>query len=129
MVNKYSDIDVVRLFLNWLVSTLAIVVATYLVPAVQVSGFTAAFVTALVLGIINALLRPVLILLTLPINIMSLGLFTFVINAFLVMITSAVVPGFDVPGFGWAILFSFVLTLVNAGMLLLRLEARIIRVN
>lgn len=119
-LKKYSDIDVVRLFLNWLVSTLAIVIATYLVPAVHVSGFASAFVAALVLGVVNAFLRPVLIFLTLPINIISLGLFTFVINAFLVMLTSAAVPGFNVPSFGWALLFSFVLALVNAGMLLLR---------
>lgn len=118
--NKYSGIDVVRLFLNWMVSTLAIIIATYLVPAVHVTGFLAAFVAALVLGVVNAFLRPVLIFLTLPINIISLGLFTFVINALMVMLTSAVVPGFDVPSFGWALLFSFVLVIVNTGMLLLR---------
>lgn len=120
ITNKYSDIDVIRLFLNWMVSTLAIVIATYLVPAVHVSDFLAAFVAALVLGVVNAFLRPFLIFLTLPINIISLGLFTFVINAFLVMLTSTVVPGFDVPNFGWALLFSLVLALVNAGMFLLR---------
>jgi putative membrane protein len=117
--NKYSDIDVMQMLLNWLVSTLAIIVATYLVPVVQVSGFWAAFVAALVLGVANAFLRPILIVLTLPINIMTLGLFTFVINAFLVMLTGAVVPGFDIPGFGWALLFSLVLALVNAGIHLL----------
>jgi putative membrane protein len=128
-MNKYSNIGLIQLFLNWLVATLAIVIATYLVPAVHVSGFSAAFVAALVLGIVNAFFRPILILFTLPINIISLGLFTFVINAFLVMLTSAIVPGFDVPGFGWALLFSFVLTLVNVGMLLLRRESKIVRIN
>ena len=126
MDKKYSDVGVIQLFLNWMVSTLAIVIATYLVPAVHVSGFYAAFVAALVLGIVNAFLRPALIFLTLPINIISLGLFTFVINAFLVLLTSAVVPGFNVPNFGWALLFSFVLALVNAGMLLLRRKPRIV---
>lgn len=117
---NHNDTDFLRLLINWLTSTLAIIVATYLVPSVQVSGFMAALVTALVLGVINALLKPVLIFLTLPINILTLGLFTLVINALLIMLTSLIVPGFTVPGFGLAILFSLVLAIVNIGMLLLR---------
>lgn len=108
--------NVTELMVNWLVATLAIVITAYLVPAVQVSGLFAALVTALVLGIINAFLRPLLLVLTLPINILTLGLFTLVINAALIMLTSALVQGFLVPGFWWALLFSVVLMVVNMGL-------------
>jgi putative membrane protein len=110
---------IVKLAMNWLVATLAIVITAYLVPGVVVSGFFAALVTALVLGIINAFLRPLLLVLTLPINVLTLGLFTLVINAALIMLTSALVQGFYVPGFWWALLFSVVLMLVNTGLHLL----------
>ena len=99
--------------LIWLVSSLAVGIAAYLLPGVSLTGFFAALVTALILGLINAFIKPVLIILTLPLNILTLGLLTFVINAFLVLLTSALVPGFHVAGFGWALLFSLVLALIN----------------
>ncbi len=99
--------------LHWLVSTIAILVTAYILPGIEVAGFGAAFVTALVLGLVNAILRPVLFILTLPINIVSLGLFTLVINAFLILLTDKIVPGFSVSSFWWAVLFSIVLFLVN----------------
>ena len=101
------------LLFTWLIRALAIVITAYLLPGVRLSGFFAALVTALVLGLINTFIKPLLILLTLPINILSLGLFTFIINALLILLTSAIVPGFVVTGFGWALLFSLVLSLVN----------------
>ncbi|CAH2032696.1 phage holin family protein [Trichlorobacter ammonificans] len=101
---------------NWLISGLAIVIAAYLLPGIRLSGFFAALVTALVLGLINAVIKPVLLLLTLPINLLTLGLFTLVINALLVLLTSKIVPGFQVDGFWWALAFSVVLTLVNFGL-------------
>lgn len=107
---------ITQLLVNWLAATLAIVITAYLLPAVEVAGFFAALVTALVLGVVNAFLRPLLIILTLPINILTLGLFTLVINATLIMLTSALVPGFYVPGFWWALLFSLVLMVVNMGL-------------
>jgi len=121
--------NLVQLILNWLVATLAIVIATYLVPAVEVAGFFAALVAALVLGVVNAFLRPLLILLTLPLNILTVGLFTFVINALLVMLTSLVVPGFTVPNFWWALLFSLVLMLVNVGIHMLSRDEHMVRVQ
>jgi putative membrane protein len=78
-----------------------------------VSGFLAGLLAAAVLGVLNVLLRPVLILLTLPINILTLGLFTFLINAFLLKMTSGVIPGFDVTGFWSAVLGALVISLVN----------------
>lgn len=99
--------------IHLLVSALAIIVTAYLLPGVQVSGFLSAIVTALALGLVNIFVRPLLVVLTLPINILSLGLFTLVINALLIMLVSAIVPGFKVNGFLWALAFSVVLTVVN----------------
>jgi putative membrane protein len=99
--------------LQWLVSGLAIIITAYILPGVKVEGFFAALVTALILGLINAFIRPVLILLTLPLNILTLGLFTLVINALLIMLAAAIVPGFSVQGFWWALLFGLVLAIVN----------------
>lgn len=106
----------IKLLMNWLVASLAIGITAYLLPGVIVTGFFAALVTALVLGIINATLRPFILMLTLPLNILTLGLFTFVINAALVLLVGKIVPGFAVAGFWWAVLFSLVLMIVNAGM-------------
>lgn len=102
------------ILINWVISALVIFSAAYIIPGVDVDTFTTAFVAALVLGIINAVIKPILLLLTLPINIVTLGLFTLVINAFLIMLTSYIVPGFHVHGFWWAFLFSIILSLVNA---------------
>jgi putative membrane protein len=99
--------------LQWLVSGLAIIITAYLLPGVKVTGFFAALVTALILGLINAFIRPLLILLTLPLNILTLGLFTLVINALLILLAAAIVPGFYVQGFWWALLFGLVLAVIS----------------
>ena len=99
--------------IQWVVSGLAIIVTAYLLPGVAVEGFLAALVTALVLGLINAIIRPILVLLTLPLNLLTLGLFTLVINALLIMLAAAVVSGFAVHDFWWALLFGVVLAVVN----------------
>jgi len=101
------------ILVRWLVYSLAIFIAAYLLPGVTVTGFAATLVTALVLGLINTLLRPVLIILTLPLNILSLGLLTLVINALLIMLADAIVPGFAVASFWWALLFGVVLALIR----------------
>jgi putative membrane protein len=102
-----------KTLLHLIISGIAVVIAAYLLPGVELQNFIAAIVVAVVIGVLNALLRPVLIILTLPINILTLGLFTFVINALIVLVTSAVVPGFAVDNFWWALLFSLVLAIVN----------------
>lgn len=89
------------ILIRWLFTTLALLLTSYLVEGIQVKGFFSALLAAAFLGILNAIIRPVLILLTLPINILTLGLFTFVINALLLMMVSGVVSGFNVTGF-WA---------------------------
>ncbi len=101
------------ILVNWLVTTLAVLIAAYLLPGVSVKNFFAALLTALVLGLINAILRPILVILTLPLTVVTLGLFIFVINALLVLLTSAMVPGFEVHSFWWALLFSLLFSIVS----------------
>jgi len=100
------------LLLHWLVSAVAIGMAAYLVPGATVT-VTGALILAVVLAALNLLLRPILFVLTLPITILTLGLFSLVINAVLVMLASWVVPGFSVAGFWWAMLYAIVLALIN----------------
>ncbi len=106
--------SMVRVLIHWVVSALAILVAAYILPGVHVESFVTALVLAIVLGIINAILKPILVILTLPITIMTLGLFTLIINALLVLLTTKIVPGFTVDSFWWALGFSIVLSLVSS---------------
>ena len=101
------------LLLRWLILTVAIIIASYLLEGIHVSGFFSAFFAAAILGILNALFRPILILLTLPINILSLGLFTFVINALMLMMVSGIIPGFEVHGFWTAVLGSLIISIIS----------------
>ena len=102
-----------KTLIHFVVSTIAILITAYILPGVHVSGLLAAFVLAVVLGAINLILRPILIFLTLPITILSLGLFVLVINGLLVMLASYIVPGFTVDGFWYAFLFGIVLAIIN----------------
>lgn len=101
------------LFARWLILTLAIILASYLIDGIYVSGFFSALFAAAILGFLNAFFRPILIILTLPLNILTLGLFTFVINAFLLKLASGVIPGFVVAGFWPAVFGSLVISLTN----------------
>ena len=103
-----------KILINWLISALAVFCAAYLLPGVHVPDFQTAFVVALVLGIMNAIIKPVLILLTLPITLLTLGLFTLVINAVMILLAARLVPGFQVDSFLWALIFSIVLSLINS---------------
>ena len=98
---------------HWLVYALAILLTAYLLPGVKIAGFGTAIVVALLLGLFNAVFRPLLILFTLPLTILTLGLFIFVINTLLIQLTSAIVSGFKVESFGWALLFSIILSVVH----------------
>jgi putative membrane protein len=102
-----------NIFVNWLIMTVAVIVSAYLLPGVTlVGGFWTALLVALVLGLLNVFIKPLLAILTLPINILTLGLFTLVINAVIIMLVSAIVPGFKVDGFWYAFLFSIVLAII-----------------
>ncbi len=98
---------------NWLLSAIAIFLVANYLPGFSVSSFATALLVALVLGIFNAIVKPVLVILTLPINILTLGLFTFVINAFLILVVARLVPGFGVAGFGPALIAALLLWLIS----------------
>lgn len=111
-----------QFLIRWLVATVAILITAYILPGVIVGGFFVAMLVAAVLGLVNIFIRPVLLLLTLPINILTFGLFTFVINALMIMLVARIVPGFKVDGFWWALGFSLLLSVVLSllDMLLVR---------
>lgn len=102
-----------RLLIKWLILTLAILIAAHFVPGAMISGFWPSFWLAAFLGVTNILLKPILIILTLPINILTLGLFTFVINAVIILLAASIVKGFSISGFGSALLFGIVLSIVS----------------
>ena len=101
------------ILIRWLTATGAIIVTSYLLNGIHVEGFLAAFLAAAMLGILNALFRPIALLITLPINIMTLGFFTFVINALMLKMASGLISGFDVHGFGSAILGSLMISAIS----------------
>ena len=101
------------LFIRWLILTASIVAASYLIDGIVVDGFFSAFFAAAALGVLNACIRPVLFLLTLPVNVLTFGLFTFVINAFLLKSVSLLIPGFYVEGFFPAVFGSLAISVVN----------------
>lgn len=101
------------LFIRWLILTLSILAAAYLFEGIEVTSIASAIFAAAVLGILNAFFRPLLILLTLPINLLTLGLFTFVVNALMLMLTSSIISGFHVQGFWSAVFGSLVISLVS----------------
>jgi len=101
------------IFIRWLTSTGAIILTSYSLAGIHVDGFLTAFLAAAMLGIFNALFRPIALLITLPINILTLGLFTFVINALMLKMASGVISGFDVQGFWSAILGSLMISAIS----------------
>jgi putative membrane protein len=101
------------ILIRWLTTTAAIVATAYLLDGIRVSGFFPAVFAAGVLGILNAFFRPIALLLTLPINLLSLGLFTFIINALMLKMASGVIPGFDVYGFWTAIFGSLLISVIS----------------
>lgn len=103
-----------RLIMNWLIYTLAITMTAYFLPGVELSGLKAALLAAVVLGLVNTILRPLLVLFTLPLTILTLGLFVLVINAALILLAGKMVNGFEVDGFWWALLFSLIVTIINS---------------
>jgi len=101
------------MLMNLIVNALAFYVTAYIVPGVRIENFESLAVVAIVWGVLSVILKPILVLLTLPVNIMTLGLFTFVINAFMIMIMAGLVRGFKVDNFSSALLAAVVLALLN----------------
>ncbi len=97
-----------------LLSALAVMLSAYLLPGVSVASFGTAIILALVLALLNATLKPLLIILTIPVTILTLGLFLLVINALIILAADALIAGFEVDGFLWALIFSIILSIVMA---------------
>lgn len=106
------------LILRWLINTLALILVAWLIPGIEIRNFYSALMAALCLGIVNAIVRPILILLTLPINLLTLGLFTLFINALMFWFVASFVKGFEIVDFWvafWAALIYWLITwLTNA---------------
>ncbi|MYN04172.1 phage holin family protein [Pseudoduganella sp. DS3] len=102
-----------RLVLTWLINAAALLAVPYLMHSIDVTSIGAALVAALVLGLVNTLVRPVLLLLTLPVTMLSLGLFIFVINGFMFWLVAKVVDGFHVDSFGYAILGALLYSVIS----------------
>lgn len=97
-----------------LVTSLAVLFSSYLLPGVSVANYTTAILVAIVIALLNTFLKPILVLLTIPVTVLTLGLFLLVINAFIILFASELVKGFNVDGFWWALLFSIILSVVTS---------------
>ena len=104
---------ILRLLLVWLINAVALIAVAYLMPSISVSSFGAALIAALVLGLINAVVRPTLFLLTLPVTILTLGLFIFVLNGLLFWMVGSWLEGFHVGGFWAGVFGAIVFSLVS----------------
>ena len=102
------------IFIHIFVNTLAVLTGAYLLKGVHVDGFTTAVVVAIVLGLLNAFLKPILLFLSFPITILTLGLFLFVINALMTLVADKLVSGFEVQNFWWALAYSLVVSIVGS---------------
>ncbi len=98
---------------NIIIHAVIVLVLAMVLPGVNVSGFGSASIVAVLLAIINVILRPILLFFTLPLNILTLGLFTFVIDAIILLLVSGLVPGFTISGFGSALLLAIILSIIN----------------
>lgn len=101
------------LLFRWLISAVSLLIVSYIVPGIEVQGFFYALIAAVFLGVLNAIVRPVLIILTLPLTILTLGLFLFVVNGIMLMLVSLVIKGFHVNGFWPAVLGALLLSVIN----------------
>lgn len=105
-----------NIIINLILSTIAVIISAYVLPGVSVDGFLTAVVVAVILALVNTFIKPIIKILTFPISLLTLGLFSFVINALMVLLVTFIVPGFRVDGFLWALVFSIVLSLVSTAI-------------
>ena len=103
-----------RFLIHWLVIALALWVTAYILPGVHVDSYQALAVAAVVLGLVNALIRPILTILTLPITILTLGLFYLVVNGLTFLLAAKIVPGFQVGGFWWAVIGALMVSIISS---------------
>lgn len=98
---------------NWVLSALALYIVTRIVPGIVVDDFGSALVAVIIIGLVNALVKPLFIILTLPATILTLGLFLLIINALMLLLASSITPGFRVDGFGTALIGSILLSIIT----------------
>ena len=102
------------LLLIWILNAVSLLVVAYVLPGITVASFGSALIAALVLGLLNMLVKPLLVVLTLPITIVTLGLFLLVLNALLFWFVGSILKGFQVDGFGWALLGALIYSIVTS---------------
>lgn len=105
--------NIMRILLGWAINALCLMALPYLLSAVTVKDFPAALIAALVIGLLNVFIRPLLFILTLPVTLLTLGLFTFVINGIIFWLAARWIEGFNVASFGWAIIAAVVYSLAS----------------
>lgn len=104
------------LIILWFINALALFLVAYLLPGVHVAGFGAALIAAIVLGLVNSVIRPILVVLTIPVTIVTLGLFLFVINGLMFWMVGSILNGFQVDGFWWAMLGAIIYSVISTIM-------------
>ncbi|MBK6594436.1 MAG: phage holin family protein [Burkholderiales bacterium] len=102
-----------KLIFKWLLSAAALLAVAYLYSGVEIKSFTSALIAAFVVGLLNSVLRPILVILTLPVTVVTLGLFLFVINALMFWSAAGLLPGFNVTGFGAALIGSLIYSVLG----------------
>ena len=113
-----------RLLLIWLLNALALLTVAYVLPGIIVDGFSGALVAALILGLVNMLLRPLLILLTLPVTVVTFGLFILVINGLLFWFAGSVLKGFEVSGFWVGVLGALLYSIISSVLAMIFFEKK-----
>lgn len=103
-----------RLVIRILLSALAVMILAYVLPGVHVYNYISAIIVAIILSLLNIVIKPILVILTLPVTILTFGLFLLVINAFIILFAESLVSGFVVDGFWWALIFSLLLSLLQS---------------
>lgn len=101
------------LVIRWILFALALLFIAWIIPGINIEGFRAALLSAFVIGLVNVFIRPLFVIITIPITILTLGLFIFIINALLFLFVAKVVPGFEVDGFLSALLGSILLSIIS----------------
>jgi putative membrane protein len=102
-----------KILINLIISALVVILGAYLIPGIEVSGFFTALIVAIVMAVINTIIRPILVVLTIPITFFTLGLFLLVINAAMVKLAGILIPGFIVDGFWAALILGLILSIFN----------------
>lgn len=102
-----------KLVMRWVVSALALYIVSKILPGMHLTGFGSALIAVLIIGLVNALIKPILFLLTLPVTIITFGLFSFILNALMLMLASAITPGFKIDGFVTALLGSILISVIT----------------